>query len=94
MFGSLVKAVVDIEREKIAVDGSLHIDLEQLLVEDGSVNENLWGINIYPEKNKKERIEFDSIINLKPAFSNRTRGIENEEIREKVRKIAESYIIK
>jgi hypothetical protein len=47
MFGNLVKAVVDVEKEIIAIDGELHADEEALLLKNGSRQENLWGINIY-----------------------------------------------
>ena len=90
MFGNLVKAVVDIEKEIMAVDAELHVDEEQLLIEkENSEPKNLWGLNIYPEENGIKFIEFDSMINLKPAFNNRTRGVENSEIREKIIKIVE-----
>ena len=49
MFGDMVKAVVDIDRELLAVDGELHSDLEALLIDDGSKQHSLWGINLYPE---------------------------------------------
>jgi hypothetical protein len=48
-FGNLVKAVVDVERKIMALDGELHADEEALLLENGSPQENLWAINIYPE---------------------------------------------
>jgi len=48
MFGDLVKAVVDVDRELIAVDAELHSDLEALLLNDGSNQGSLWGINLYP----------------------------------------------
>lgn len=92
MFGSFVKAVVDAEKNIMAVDGELHADLEVLLSENGSKRANLWGINIYPELEGDERIEFDSMINLKPHLGNRTRGVENPEIREKIIKIVSSLI--
>ncbi|MDD2753636.1 MAG: DUF5674 family protein [Candidatus Portnoybacteria bacterium] len=84
MFGSLVKAVVDTEKEIMAVDGELHADLEVLLSESGSKRANLWGINIYPELEGDEQIEFDSMINLKPHLGNRTRGVEDAAVREKI----------
>jgi len=92
MFGNLVKAVVDIEKEIMAVDAELHVDLEQLLIEQGLESKNLWGINIHPQKNGDDFIEFDSMINLKPAFDNRTRGIESSEIREKIIKIVNNLV--
>lgn len=93
MFGSFVKAVVDIEKEIMAIDGELHVDLAKLLVEEGSKNENLWGVNIHPDKVGGDNwIEFDSMINLKPQMNNRTRGVENQEIREKIIKIVKQHI--
>ena len=83
-FGNLVKAVVDVERELIAVDAELHADLEALLLEDGSKQKNLWGINLYPEIQGDNFVEFDSMINMRPSQGNRSRGIENEEMRKKI----------
>ena len=84
MFDSFVKAVVDIEKEIMAVDAELHVDLEQFLIEQESEPKNLWGINIYPDNEGESLIQFDSMINLKPGWGNRTRGIDNAEIREKI----------
>lgn len=92
MFGNLIKAVVDIEKEIMAVDGELHADLSELLAENGSRHENLWGINIYPEAGKDDWIEFDSMINLKPLLGNRTRGVDNPEIKEKILKIVSKIV--
>lgn len=93
-FGSLVKAVVDVEKEVMAIDGELHSDEQGLLIEKGSKQENTWGINIYPDEKGENWIEFDSMINLKPLFNNRTRGVENSETREKVIKIVEKLVKK
>jgi len=84
MFGDIVKAVVDIDRELIAVDAELHSDLEARLLEDGSQQKHLWGINLYPEASGDEFIEFDSMINVRPSQDNRSRGVESEAIRGKI----------
>lgn len=84
MFGNLVKAVVDVEKEILVVDAELHSDQEAYLLEKGSKQENLWGINIYPGLDKDERIELDSMINLRPSQNNNTRGVEDKKIREKI----------
>lgn len=84
VFGNLVKAVVDVDRDVIAVDAELHADLEAFLLEDGSKQKNLWGINLYPEMQGDGFIEFDSMINMRPSQGNRSRGIENEETRKKI----------
>ena len=91
-FGNLVKAVVDVDREIMAVDGELHADEEALLLENGSQQENLWGINIYPELEDANRIEFDSMINIRPSRGNRSRGVDNMEIREKIIQVVQNLI--
>jgi len=83
-FGDLVKAVVDINKELIAVDAELHSDLEALLLNDGSKQKDLWGINFYPDIHGDEFIEFDSMINMRPSQGNRARGVEDGEIRKKI----------
>ena len=94
MFGNLVKAVVDIELEVMAIDGELHADEEKLLLENGSKQENLWGINIYPELEEKDRIEFDSMINLRPSQKNMTRGVDNPKIQKQIISIVKKLIEK
>jgi len=91
-FGNLVKAVVDVDREIIAVDAELHSDLEALLLENGSKQGSLWGINFYPELGQDEFIEFDSMINMRPSHGNRSRGVDNEETRKKIIEIVKKRI--
>ena len=91
-FGDLIKAVVDIEKEIMAIGGELHADEEAILLSLGSKQENLWGINFYPQKKDGEFIEFDSVINLKPAQGNRSRGIENPQIQKRIKEIVERLI--
>lgn len=94
-FGSLVKAVVDIRQGIMAIGGELHADEEVLLSEEcGSKREDTWGINLYPLNNDSEFIEFDSMINLKPACGNRSRGVEDIETRKKIEEIVGKLIVK
>lgn len=94
MFGDLVKAVVDTQKEIMAVDAPMHADQEAELIKNGSRQENLWGINLYPDKSKTDFIEFDSIINLKPNQNNRSRGVEDLKIRKKIIKIVDKLVTK
>ena len=94
MFGNMVKAVVDNEKGIMVVDAELHADEEALLLKEGSENKDLWGINLYPEIEGDDFIEFDSMINLRPAQNNRTRGVENREIIEKIVKIVNKLVQK
>jgi hypothetical protein len=85
MFESLVKAVVDIEKEIMVVDAPMHVDQESYLLEHDSKQENLWGINLYPYQwEKPEFVVFDSMINLRPSQGNRTRSVENPQIQQKI----------
>ncbi len=84
LFGDMIKAVVDIDRELVAVDAELHSDLEALLLDDGSKQKNLWGINFYPEMVGDKFIEFDSMINMRPSQGNKSRGVDDEKIRKKI----------
>ncbi len=95
MFGGLVKAVVDTEKEIMAIDAELHSDEETLLLEKGSQQQNLWGINLYPSNVENEKwIEFDSMINIRPSQGNRSRSIENQQIRQKIKTIVNQLVAK
>lgn len=84
-FGDMVKGVADIDRGIIALDAELHSDLEQLLLENGSKQKDLWGFNIYPEELGDDFIEYDSLINIRPGQGNRSRGVEDDATREKLK---------
>lgn len=95
MHDNLVKAMVDVDKKIMAVDAGLHADLMELLIEkENSEPENVWGINIFPDKTNQDLIEFDSMMNIKPALGNRTRGIENGNIRKKIIEIVNKLIIR
>ena len=92
-FGEMVKFVVDIEKEILALGGELHADCEDILLKDGSRQQNLWGANLYPLRDEDERIEYTSLINIKPSVGNRNMEIQDEMIRNKVREIAERLLL-
>ena len=91
-FGDMVKAVVDTKLRKLALGGGLHSDEEAALLEQGSAQADLWGINIYPERPRTEWVEFDSLINIRPRLGNRSRGVEDAVIRELIQEIVVSLI--
>jgi len=94
MFGTMVKAVVDVDRELLAVDGELHSDLEALLIENGSKLQSLWGINLYPEMTGDDFIEFDSMINMRPSQGNRSRGVESAQLRKTIIEIVSKKVMR
>ena len=83
-FGDLVKAVVDLERRIMIVDADLHADQEAELLAGGSQQRDVWGINLYPDLPESDWLEFDSMINLRPSFGNRSRGVDDPAIRERI----------
>lgn len=82
VFGNMVKAVVDVRRKLIAVDADVHADLESLLLDDGSQQQDLWGINLLPDSPEQDIVEFDSMINVRPSQGNRSRGVEDPTTRQ------------
>lgn len=91
-FGDMVKAVVDIDRGVMAIGGELHADEEAYLLDKGSKQENLWGINIYPDVAMPDGLEFDSMINIRPSQGNISREVENEDIRKVITSIVKILI--
>lgn len=91
-FGGLVKAVVDIDKEIMVVDAELHADEEKFLLDNGSNQINLWGINLYPDMSEDGFIEFDSMINIRPRLNNFSRGVDSEEIRKKIIKVVNKLV--
>lgn len=94
MFGDLVKAVVDVHKGIMAIDAELHADEEALLIENGSDQNDLWGINLYPELESGDFVEYDSMINLRPSQGNRGRGVESPEIRARIQHIVAALVIR
>ncbi len=93
IYGDMVKAVVDIKKEIMAIGGEFHSDASVILVEqEGSSQEDIWGINIYPEKEKNEWLEFNSLVNIKPLKNNRDVEIKSEEIKDKIKNIINKLI--
>lgn len=92
-YGDMVKAVVDIERNIMAVGGEMHADEEQVLLDDGSAQDNLWGINLYHGQYPQENwIEFDSMINIRPRQLNRSRGVEDPLIQGKIHEVVRRLV--
>jgi hypothetical protein len=95
LFGDMVKAVVDINQEIMAINGELHADEEAVLLEQGSKQKDLWGINLYPEiYGDEDWLEFDSMINLRPSQNNNSRSVDDEKIREKIKLIIDKLVTK
>ena len=91
-FGDWIKAVVDLAQGSMAVGGDLHADDEALLIEHGSSQQDLWGINLYLDEEGPNWVEFDSMINIRPGQGNRSRGVDDERTRERIRALVDSLV--
>lgn len=83
-FGDLVKAVVDVEKNIMAAGAELHADEEAWLLDRGSEQKNLWGVNLYPDLDMPDMLEFDSMINIRPSAGNNSRDVESAAVRKKI----------
>ena len=91
-FGDFVKAVVDVQRGVMAIGAELHADEEARLLQEGARQEDLWGINLYPDRRRDELIEFDSMINVRPSQGNRSRGVDDAGTRQVIQSIVERLV--
>lgn len=88
MYGNLVKGVIDIEKNILVLDAEMHVDEEQFLLEQGSKQNDLWGVNLHPGNfGREDFVEFDSMINIRPRQQNMSRGVDNPAIRQKIIKL-------
>ncbi len=91
-FGDMVKTVVDVNLKTMAVGAELHSDEEAFLLDRGSEQADLWGINIYTDLPREQWVEFDSVINIRPSQGNRSRSVEDEAIRLKIIEIVNGLV--
>jgi hypothetical protein len=88
-YEDMIKIVVDIRRRFLSGGGEMHADCESVLLEDGSEQDDLWGANWYPTE---QRIEFESLINIRPRLGNRNILIQDEELRKKVEAVTKEIL--
>jgi hypothetical protein len=93
-FGDMIKGVVDLKRGIMLLDAELHADQEAALLAEGSAQEHLWGINLYPDIAGADWLELDSMINLRPSFGNRSRGVDDAATREAIASLVRRLVIR
>ena len=93
IFGDMIKCVADTEKKLLAIDAELHADLERMLLEQGSLQENLWGFNLYPDEYGDDFIEYDSLINIRAWQGNPTRDVLDAGVRAQIKSIVNQFII-
>lgn len=92
-FGDMVKAVADVRQGLIAIDADLHADLEYYLLENGSMQQDLWGFNLWVDEQGEDFIEFDSLINIRAWQGNPSRDVLDPEVRSAIAGIVNKFIL-
>jgi hypothetical protein len=91
-YGEMIKGVVDIEKEILAMGGEYHMDANEVLIKNHSKQQNVWGFNWYFDKKGNERIEYVSLINIRPKQNNRTMEVQDTVLRAKMKKVILKYL--
>lgn len=91
-YGEMIKGVVDVTREIVALGGDLHADAQAALLRDGSSHDDLWGFNIYVEKPRRQRMDYTSFINVRPSAGNRSMEVQDHTLRKRMREIVDSLV--
>lgn len=92
-YNTMIKGVVDIQREIVVFGGEYHMDANNLLIENGSEQKNIWGFNIHFDKPRHSWIEFTSLINIRPTAGNLDMEVQDKDIRAKIAEIVNSKIL-
>jgi len=85
----MIKIVVDTRRGLVAGGSDMHFECEQLLLEEGSEQDDLWGANWYTDE---QAVEFESVINLRPRLNQRSVIIQDPELRRAIEKVARQLL--
>ena len=88
-YDTMIKIVVDIRQRIVSGGGEMHADCESVLLESGSEQDDLWGANWYPDE---QRIEFESLINIRPRMGNRSIILQDENLRKQVEDVTRSIL--
>ena len=88
-YKNMIKIAVDIRRQVLVGGGEMHADCEQILLENESEQDDIWGANWYPAE---QLIEFDALINIRPTQGNRGMAIQDQFIRQQVEKVTRDFL--
>ena len=92
-YEDMIKGVVDIEREVIALGGEYHMDANNVLIEDGSKQTDVWGFNVHLDRAREAWLEYTSLVNIRPLQGNKSMKVEDDALRAKMKQIIEAKIV-
>lgn len=91
-YETMLKGVVDIKKEIVVFGGEYHADANEIILENGSRQSDVWGFNIYFDRPRDSWIEYISMINIRPQAGNMEMEIQDKDIKDKMKTIINSKI--
>ena len=91
-YRDMIKGVVDVEQGIIALGGEWHMDGNEALIADGSLQKNVWGFNLHLDERGDSALKFVSLINIRPAQGSKNMELQDKELRDKIRAIVERLV--
>lgn len=88
VFDFYIKTVIDIEKKVCSAGCNMHYESEQVLLQQGSQQEYLWGGGIELET---KTVDFNSFINIRPAQQNTSNEIQDAQIREAYEELSKYF---
>ncbi|MEH1778357.1 MAG: DUF5674 family protein [Nostoc sp.] len=82
-----IKLAVDIESRVIVGGGNMHADCEEVLLNEGSRQQNIWAASFMPVTGK---VIYESMVNLRPR-QNRSMEILDSNIKERMAQIIKEF---
>jgi len=87
-FDVYIKTVIDIEKKVCSAGCDRHSDSEKILLEEGSIQSDIWGGGVDLET---KIIDFNSLINIRPSDKNMSNEIQGSKIRKKFEELTKYF---
>jgi len=79
-----------LEAQVIVVGGGeYHADCEEVLLEQGSRQEDIWGADWYPER---RTVTFGALINIRPRQDNRSMEVQDPALRARIEQVVRAVL--
>lgn len=82
--GSYIKLAVDVAQGMVVGGGEYHADCEEVLLEQGSHQEDIWGADWYPDR---RTVTFGALINIRPRQNNRSMEVQDAALRAAIEQV-------
>jgi hypothetical protein len=88
LFDVYIKTVIDVKKKICSAGCDRHSDSEEILLDQGSQQSDLWGGGIDMET---MTVDFNSMINIRPTQNNTSNEIQDLEIRKEFERLTKYF---